>query len=971
MQIGEPDPVWRVELFGGLTAVAVGKRITRFRTRKTASLFAYLSFHHDRPHSREVLTDMFWPEANLDAGRQSLRMALSALREALETEDGAGTVVVSDRSTVQITGVRTDVDEFEDAVSGPNDLTRLARALRSVKGPLLQGFDDHWIVAQWLRLEEAYAQAAVRLMDTALDQGAVKDAILIGKEATALLGPREDVHLSLIKLYVADGSPGQAIAQFEDLERTLDEQWGETPSDKAYQVLEAVPKGAKPPGRVPRPSVPARTSSFVGRESETDDALDRLLDQGVRLLTLIGPGGSGKTALAREVATRAVESFAGRVWLVELADLAQADRICGAVLETVAGPTDKKAGPDDVGDVLGDGPGLLVLDNLEQLLPDGALQVKSLLERVPGLTVLATSRMTLGLDGEHVFRVPPLPVPSVQAKPSEIARSPSVALFVDRAAAVTPEFRLGPDNAFAVAEICRRLDGLPLAVEIAAAKTVTGSPAQILSKLGGSVDFLVSRKRDVPDRHQSLRAALDWSIGLLDEGLKATFSELSVFRGGLTLAAGESVTRSRNFEDDLARLVEASLVQAEPSGAEPRFRLLEPVREYAAEGLEPLHRAEIRRRHFEAFLKLAQGQGLGNLDPGSKAWLDALHRDHENLCAAFESVWDGVIDCRQAIELVAASRDMFRPRGHTAVWRVYVAELWDTLGPEQGTWVKAAIRLEQARLSSNALDGATVRAMYEEGLVLAQETGDPAQLATAHAGFAGALKFSGEYERSIGHYEEAAASFEALEDHRGLANTIRQMAMSYASMGDHEMTYETLKRALPHARISGEADALAWTLTDLGVEHAIHGHLEESKECFREAHETCRQTNNVHMQSIVYWQQAESELRTRRPAESVATHRLSVVCALEANFKDGLKWILLSFGCALAENGQDALALKTLARTAKWREVERRMLSGDEHEIYGPARAALEDRLGTSFESQWRAAESCDLDALIDELVAL
>lgn len=964
---------YRVELFGGLRVFHPDGRSVKFRTRKTAALFAYLAHCRDTAQPREVLVDMFWPESNLDSGRQSLRMALSALRSTLEPDPSwSGKIVDSDRTTVRLRNVVSDVAEFEGAIEETEDVTVLARALKLVKGPLLSGFDDSWIVAQWLRLEEAYAQAAVRLMELSTNSEDRKRALIAGKEAAALLGPREDVHLALMRLCVADGQPAMAIAQFEELERLMDEQWGEAPSDAAYDALDSVPKSAqRSRTSEPRPvlGVPARTSTFLGREQETAQLVDIVASDEIRLVTVFGPGGCGKTALAVQVG-RVLETDGHRVAVCELASISSPDRILESVLASVSGTADLNPTMDRLASVVGDEPLILVLDNFEHLLPKGSAIVKSILESLPTLRVVVTSRVLLGLDGEQAYSLRPLQVPRPGVKLAELREVPSVVLFVDRAKATRHDFKLSADNAVAVSEICRRLEGLPLAIELAAARIVTHTPAQILAKLVTSLDFLVSRKMDVDERQKSLRATLEWSLGMLDQRIKAVFASLGIFRGGFSLEAGEAVAHAKSFDEDLSRLIESSLVLTFDHEGVTRFRLLEPVREYAWESVNATERRDLRLRHFSYFLALAQGQNSGEPTPGNKLWLDTLHLEHDNLVAAFECVFDKVVTPLDAIGLVSTCRAFFRPRGHTHVWREAVRRLAEFLDKDADLTTRAKVQIELARLSANVVDAPTMRAMYDELLRLGMLAEDDEVIAHGHHGLGGGYKLSGEYQKSVDHYLASIEAFKRLDDEKWVAMTIRQLAMAYVSMGDHEKTYETLKEAIPYARRANDPDTLAWCLTDVGVEHALHGLVEESRESFAEAHEICKSTNNAHMRSIVYWQQGETELRTGRPAEAVATHRESVKCALAANFKEGLKWILLSHGAALVADGQTELGLKTLARTMRWRSDEKRGLTGDELEIVNPAKESCEKALGPErFKAEWAKNETCDLDELIESVL--
>jgi predicted ATPase len=387
--------------------------------------------------------------------------------------------------------------------------------------------------------------------------------------------------------------------------------------------------------------LPVQFTRFFGREDELTRLEEILLEEKPHLLTLTGPGGSGKTRLALEAARQLIEPFGGAVWFVPLQDLTDPGLLPGAIAASLRLPRLPQVEPlEQVVEVLSRQPSLLVLDNFEHLLGSGLMVndsmvygstinhqpsaislVRTLLERVPSLTLLITSRQVLNLTGEREFYVSPLPTPGGEDTPEWLLRCPSVQLFVDRAQKVRPDFQVTPANAPAVSELCYRLEGIPLALELAAARVQVLTPVQMLAQLEHRFDFLVSRKRDEARRHQTLRAAMDWSYQLLSPELQRFFARLSVFRGGWTLEAAAAVASDEwqvtsdespitshqspvisNALDTLAQLQECSLVQAEEAGAEMRFRMLETLREYAGEQLASEEQAALRERHADYFL---------------------------------------------------------------------------------------------------------------------------------------------------------------------------------------------------------------------------------------------------------------------------------------------------------------------------------------------------------------------------------
>ena len=336
-----------------------------------------------------------------------------------------------------------------------------------------------------------------------------------------------------------------------------------------------------------------------------------------RLVTLTGPGGSGKTRLALE-ATRQITDhtgsrFLGPVCFVPLADLSDARLIPAAIAEALALPRADDAEPlgQIVAALAGLPPALLILDNFEHLVERGAPLILALLTRLPALTCLVTSRRRLSLPGERECPVPPLSVPPLflpdaPETPALVAQAAGVQLFVDRAQATRPDFQLTRGNAAAVAALCRSLEGIPLAIELVAARAMALTPAQMNARLVQRFELLTSRREDKENRHRSLWAALAWSYDLIPPPLRRFFAGLSVFRGGCTAEAAQAVCEEPSALECLTQLRERSLVIVEHEGAEPRFRLLETLREFAGEQLTEGHRERLRARHEEWFLGLAE-----------------------------------------------------------------------------------------------------------------------------------------------------------------------------------------------------------------------------------------------------------------------------------------------------------------------------------------------------------------------------
>jgi predicted ATPase len=421
-------------------------------------------------------------------------------------------------------------------------------------------------------------------------------------------------------------------------------------------------------------TLPVPVTPLLGREREAAAVEDLVVGEGVRLVTLTGPGGVGKSRLMVEAARRLGPGFADGARFVALASVSAADLVAAAIaaglgLNTSAGPL-----ITDLESYLRPRRLLLALDNFEQVIGAAPL-LAELLRAAPGLVVLATSRTVLRLSGEHEFPVSPLPVPPAGPgrDPADLQRYASVSLFVERARAVAPGFELTDANAGAVAEICRRLDGLPLAIELAAARVRLLPPQELASRLDQRFSLLTGGARDLPERQRTLRNTLDWSYGLLTAGEQALFAQVGVFAGPFSLPAAEAVCASSEGQGSgpgqvmemLGSLVESSLVGAETRGDEPRFALLETIRDYARERLAGGGWVSAHDRHAAYFQALAEPSEAELAGPGQLPWLDRLETEHDNLLAAMSWLVDqGHLD--QATHLFLMTWRFWWLRGHLA-----------------------------------------------------------------------------------------------------------------------------------------------------------------------------------------------------------------------------------------------------------------------------------------------------------------
>ena len=805
---------WQITLLGALSARSGSLTITHFRTRQSAMLLACLSHPAGRSHGREVLADRLWPEEESASSRAKLRVALSSLRRQMEPPGvPAGSVLVADRGSICLRSgsCTTDVAAFQAALRPPPGeeppparADRLGRAVAAYGGEFLPGAYDDWTLGVREALATQYRQALEQLLEIWEALGDCKNARECADLLIAADPLEERGYLSLMRLAVRAGEPAQALREFDRMERLLARDMGVTPSEEARQAAAAAraarPTAPVPPAPLPVPpsappisenaaplrALPLTWTRFFGRQAEQEALLGCLAGGETRLVTLTGPGGAGKTRLATEVARRLAETFPGPVCFVPLADALSAPLLPGAVsmslrLTELGGdsPLDQIVG------ALADAPALLVLDNLEQIADGAAPIIQTLLTRLPGLRCLVTSRRPLHLPGERVFPLAPLPTPLRAAPPERLMEYAGVQLYVDRAQAVRPDFQVTVRNADAVGALCDRLEGLPLALELAAAWTGVLTPAQALARLDEHSSALVSRKTDQVKRHRTMHAAIAWSFDLLPADLRGFWTRLSVFRGGWTAEAAEAVCAQPGTLEALQRLRERSLILAEEvnGGASMRFRMLESLREFACEQPNEQEAAETRRCHAAFFLDLVEAKYPQTQGAEAKTGLDAVEAERANILTALE--WYDRPDQDPELGLRVAG----------ALWR-----FWSIRGPlAEGQWWlnRTLARTPDAETETvaRAWNGLAVLFRVQGDTTQAKETnqrvldlwrriGDARGIAASLNNLGGTLMVMGDFQAAQPLLEESLSLWRTLDRPLAVAQLLQNLGFLACECGD-------------------------------------------------------------------------------------------------------------------------------------------------------------------------------------------
>jgi predicted ATPase/DNA-binding SARP family transcriptional activator len=670
--------------------------------------------------------------------------------------------------------------------------------------------------------------------------------------------------------------------------------------------------------------LPHALDRFFGREAERERVSALLLETATRLLVLTGPGGSGKTRISVELARELGHRFGGAVWFIPLADVSEPGAMPEAILAAL--PINRAANTDPLPQVLEflrSRTCLLVLDNLEQLqgreTGDASAEalIRTIVEKCPALTCLVTSRRRLRLPGEREIPIAPLPTPQLSedldADPGRLASIASVQLFIDRAQAVRPDFQMTPRNAAAISRLCRELEGIPLAIELAAARASVCSPGQMLKELRSRFRFLATRRRTVVERHRTVWAALEWSYRLLTPASQQFFAGLSVFRGGWTIEGAAAVGEEPQSLDLLEDLREASLVRTEENaGVELRFRTLETMREFGWEKLRPERQGELRRRHAEFHLRAAREAYHHRLSKTDARPLESLAADYENFRLALEDFggrepetalelatylswfWEGTgrvteaLFClRRTLDSAEAASDEAKARALSAIGRLH---FW------QGDFPKAKGVLLQSQLLAERIEDRSILAdvLTQLGMVSV---------------------YIAEYESARASLEQALALYRAAADDGGQAQTLLQLGILGSSTSNWALSRASLTDCVVSARRAGDQRSLGLALFFVGDAALCVYDLEAAEKPLQESRAVGEASQDETVLSHALWNLAMLYIE-RRELETAVGLLARVVVYARALGGWTHPFVLEGYGYLVAASGDFSEAASLLATSA-------------------------------------------------------
>lgn len=899
-----------VRMLGGFQVFVSGNLVpeTVWRQRRVAAVVKLLALEPTHRLHREQLSDTLWPDLEPDAAANNLRVALHHARQGLRAA-GAATesVLMRDGDAILLADpdhLSVDVARFQSAVTtawNSSDPVLAQAALDLYPGDLLpDDLYDEWVKSPRGALRTSYLTLLHRLAQLWQDRNQPDRAISAYQRLIQFDPLEEAAHRSLIGLLATIGQPQRALELADTLVVLLARELDAPPRPATLELIAAIREGHFEPSASPRAPepvagsdriagrfrpLPAPVDELIGREREVAE-VGQLLHRS-RLVTLTGPGGVGKTRLGLAVAHDVVRSTHGDAAFVDLSAIEEAVLVLPAI--AAASGVHEEPGQslrDALIERLQDGPILLVIDNLEHVAASAPL-IGDLLALCPALRVLATSRVRLRLKGEQEYQVQPLAVPDVpragrvprNALPSPAAPlSPAVALFLRRAQAARPDFHLDAANAAIVGEICRQLDGLPLAIELASARVRLLSLGDLLAQLERPLQVLTGGPRDAPDRQRTLRATIAWSYDLLSDAERRLFAWLSVFAGGFTLEAVEGVAGVRNASfsvlDLVAALVDQSLVRQSADGdGHSRFTLLRTIREFAREQLAFMGEEDAAaQRHAAYFLAFAERIAPELSGPEQRHWLDRLEQEHDNLRQAMKTLHTQ-LESDQELRLAAALWRFWWYRGFLTEGRQLLeqalvddsgrpgirAEALDgagALAEAQGDLAAAAIHHQAAldirrQLADTEGEARSLidlgmiagrlgqphraRHLYAEALQIARAGNHLPQVASSLANIGFAALDAGDRGEAVTAFRESLELFRQLDDPRNLSYVLGALGTVAFLAGDYRAAETMQEEALAVLRRLGDRQGVADTLADLA--HAVQraGDVPRAEDLYQEA----------------------------------------------------------------------------------------------------------------------------------------
>jgi predicted ATPase/DNA-binding SARP family transcriptional activator len=1011
-----------MEFLGLFQASLDGTPLLTFESNKVRALLAYLATESQRPHPRESLAALIWPDWPDRAALSNLRYALSDLRKVIGDRTATPPFLLINREAIQFNPSSEhalDVAMFT-ALAEEQDPQQLARAITLYQGEFLEGFSvsEAAPFESWVRLkrEQFHRTILETLYRTAAILNAREEyesALPYARRQVEIEPLDESAQRQLMVLLARNGRSAEALAQYKTCEDVLKKELGARPSQETEDLYNLLLKGENPPEEVlsaeryrtaqdsryhPKQALqfsepdlekvdvhpnnlPVQLTSFIGREREMGE-IKKIL-AGTHLLTLTGVGGTGKTRLALQVSADLIDEFQDGVWLVELAPLQDP-----ALVEKTVAALFRVRGKADIplSELLVEHIQrkrlLLILDNCEHVVEACAQLAEFLLRKAPEVKILATSRVHLNLAGEVNYPVPPLilPDPERSGVPSELAHCEAVRLYVERALAVQPAFILKNENAPAVVQICRQLDGIPLAIELAAARMRILSPDQISAHLNDRFNLLTGGSRTALPRHQTLRATMDWSYGLLGEPEQTLLRRLAVFPGSFTLEAVEEICNDERDNaslgsgiskhqvlDLLGSLVDHSLVSVQEKDSGVRYFLLETVRQYALEKLDDSGEIQLMRDHHLAYYLDFIMRLSPRYDCIPPDWIGQCEPEFDNFRAAMEYAIEHhpqtAIQLEIPFDLLCTliSRDK---EAHD--WAMKILDLTES-------WPLGEMRTiavwRVGDTSSCISDYQHGQAWLETSYEMAMEIGNKRLITNILNDLFFTKWHQDDWASARKYAEQRLAIAQELNDKACICSSLSQMGNTFFKSGDFKKARVYFEQALDIARQENNLTAVSWDLKYLGCLEYLEGNTTQAIECFTECVQTYRRLRQLVQLAYVCLRFGSVLLQQGRVVQAGELFEESLRLIKKLKMVEdysGLYYLLGTFGIAIV-NGQYAHAARLEGAIEVVEEKSENYREEFYHRIYDPQIATIREQLGeTNFNAALAEGRELTLEQALD-----
>ncbi len=863
----------KIMLLGGFRLYHQDQLITSLASANLQTLLAYLLLYRDVPHSRQQLAFLLWSDSSEAQAQSNLRTLLGRLRRAWH--DAEQYVQIESR-TIQWRSdapFTFDVQEFENALAraeAGDTQVELERAVEVYRGDLFPQCYADWILPARERLRQKYLNALVQLIQLLEVQGNYNAALVYAQQLLQLEPLQETTYQLLMRLHSAQGDQSSMLRVLRQCELVLQQELGVEPSRETRELFEQL-QHAERAKRAPHSTsqahhnLPMPLTRFIGRTREISQ-VKQLLAQ-TRLLTLTGAGGSGKTRLALEIAHASVKrendarAYKHGAWWVELASLYDETLVTQAVAAALDIPEQPgHAMLETLSNALKARELLLILDNCEHLITACAELAHTLLSHSPHLQILATSREPLNIPGEKIYRVPTLTVAlSNWQTPAE---SDAVSLFVERAQAVLPTFTLMRENARYVAQVCQRLDGIPLAIELAAARVKLFSMQELARRMENRFDVLTGGNRVALPRHQTLRAAMDWSYDLLAENEQRLFRRLAIFAGGWTFEAALQVCAHDGLApselvDLLARLLDKSLVLMEAPQGETRYVMLETIRAYALEKLEQAGEQEtMYARHLNYFLTLAETAQPQLKRATQLEWIARLVAERDNFRVALQRAMD-TPHTQAALELAARLGWLWFIHSDFDEGRQWLARAASLSAASQFPQAYAAVLTQLAHHIWMQVGAAQAKPFAERAVAVACANADKPNLAHALTVLGLCLTVQRDFRAACAVFGESRALCQELGDEWGDAHAVMGLGLEAELDENGNASLLLHTQALAIFRKLGDSFFISVALRQIGNRLLKQGELERGLAALRESLEHAQRLDSRFEIAMLLWRFAE------------------------------------------------------------------------------------------------------------------